>query len=122
MLMRERLASLTAATALVAGAMVLAPAANAAERNYEVVVCNEDGSFNGGTANVGGYNQYNQFVHTPNFPIRWDCGYQVHWWFKPNQTVEINARKFHGTKWYRFYRNLSSCRANTASHRICLIP
>ncbi|REK86535.1 hypothetical protein DY245_31875 [Streptomyces inhibens] len=86
--------------------MVLTPAANAAERNYEVVVCDIDGYYS--TANVGGYNQNNQYVHTPNLSLGAKCGHQPHWWFKPNRTVEINVKDGVTGDWARHFRELSA--------------
>ncbi|MFE2413431.1 hypothetical protein ACFXDE_34355 [Kitasatospora sp. NPDC059408] len=102
------------------GLTVPAPAASAAERNYEVVVCSDHAYF-GQYANVGGYNQYNQYVHTPNFRLV-PCGHQPHWWFKPNQTVEINAQNVSTGEWERHFMKLSNCWHSSRSQLGCNLP
>ncbi|MFF3907784.1 hypothetical protein ACFYZJ_17685 [Streptomyces sp. NPDC001848] len=124
-IVRKCLASWGVATAVITSAMVFSPAANAAERNYEVVICSEDGGLEG-PVNVGGWNQNNQYVHTPNFMLydTGTCGHQPHWWFKPNQTVEINVKI--NRDWTRYFRNLKTdCSTGAVSHPtqiVCAIP
>lgn len=113
-------ASVTAAIAATAG-----PTTAAAQRNYEVEVCSSGGGYDGATANVAAYNQDNKYTHTPNFRISDDslgCGYQPHYWFKPNQVVTINARMLEGD-WRRYYRNLAKCQIDSShpSARMCYI-
>ncbi|MEV5441007.1 hypothetical protein AB0N23_00360 [Streptomyces sp. NPDC052644] len=121
-------AALGGAVTLVAGGVAVAPGAYAAERNYEVIVCALDHDFT--KANVGGYNQHNEYVHTPNFPLtRWststNCGYQKNWWFKPTGTVEINYYDSASTaenKWKRVHRKLSNCPITGSGRtRLCSI-
>ncbi|MEV7960429.1 hypothetical protein ACFVZR_34415 [Streptomyces sp. NPDC058316] len=108
---------------MVAGTAAMAPTASAAERNYEVVVCT-DGAYYYSTANVGGYNQNNQYVHTPNFQLNdlGYCGHQPRWWFKPNQSVEINVKNNGTGDWDRYYIKMSNCRAINTSQRACDLP
>ncbi|MGW3124565.1 hypothetical protein ACWDBW_47000 [Streptomyces sp. NPDC001107] len=84
----------------------------AAERNYMAGVCGPNNSGKYDMANVGGWNQHDQFVHTPNFWLDGGsqlCGIQEHWWFKPHQTLEINVRGAVDETWHRFYRKFDNC-------------
>jgi hypothetical protein len=121
----KRIALIAAAT--VAGLGLLGPAANAAERNYEAEICSDGGGYDLGTVNVGGYNQDGEFVHTPNFQLGSSgpgCNYKSNWWFKPDQSIEINARLYGETTWHRYYRNFAKCAVDTnhTSARECYIP
>ncbi|SDU10186.1 hypothetical protein [Amycolatopsis keratiniphila] len=116
--------ALAAAVSLVciAGGSAAALPATAAERNYEAVVCDEWTQYD--WANVGGWNQHNQFVHTPNFSLDGigGCGHQPRWWFKPNQNVEINARKVGSKTWVRIHQHFrDDCRRWGTSKRTCTI-
>ncbi|GLY80391.1 hypothetical protein [Actinoallomurus iriomotensis] len=116
----------TGTAAIVADIGLISPAANAAERNYEAEICSDGGGYDLALVNVGGYNQNNNFVHTPNFrltSVGHGCNYKVNWWFKPNQTIEINARMYGETTWHRFYRNFAHCAIDSihTSARMCYI-
>jgi hypothetical protein len=82
----------------------MVPAANAAQRNWEVGVCFNGKGFDYGYASVAGYNQYNKYVRTPDFRLGKSCGYMPHWWYKPNQTLSIVARRQHRNIGEQFYR------------------
>jgi hypothetical protein len=100
----KRLAVL--ATTLTASlGLVVIPAADAAQRNWEVGVCFNGKAFAYGYANVAGYNQHNKYIRTPDFRLGKSCGYMPHWWYKPNQTLSIVARKQHESIGYEFFRN-----------------
>ncbi|WP_413804550.1 hypothetical protein [Streptomyces sp. OE57] len=112
----------TAAVFAIAGASLLGlcpNTAHAAARNYEAVICDntDDGNYYT-KGNVGGYNQNNQFVHTPNFVIG-PCGYQPNWWFKPNQKIEVNLYIAERHTWVRKYPKFSSCELIGNSQRVC---
>ncbi|MFJ9797702.1 hypothetical protein [Streptomyces sp. NPDC101145] len=112
---------------LVIGGTATASAGVAAERNYQVIVCAQNSHYT--KANVGGYNQHNDYVHTPNFALtQWDlsivCGYQKSWWFKATGTVQINyydSASSAENKWKRVYRKLSNCPITDPDKRLCTI-
>ncbi len=89
---------------LLLGLSAGAAPASAAERNYQANICQSGVAYT--VANVGGWNQYNQFVHTPNFTIAnaYGCGYQPRWWFQPNRNIEINAYNDIEGRWKRIHR------------------
>ncbi|WP_242903048.1 hypothetical protein [Actinomadura terrae] len=95
----------------VAIAVTSASPAVAAVRNYEAEICSKSHLYAGSSGNVGGYNQNNRFVHTPNFNVGNErgCGYKPKYWFMPNQTIEINVYNQRTEKWDRYYRKFSKC-------------
>jgi hypothetical protein len=100
-----------AVAALCTGLVTTTGSAQGAERNYEAYVCAKNTRTGYLYANVGGYNQHGKYVHTPNFGLydEWPddvvCGEQSNWWFKPRQTLTINAYNTRTHKWVRFYKN-----------------
>jgi hypothetical protein len=111
-----------------------AGASAAAERNYQAWICVKDSRGKSFTkANAGGYNQNGKYVHTPNFALSHDyqdgsdpylihCGQKNRWWFKPNQTIEINVYNTRGDRWERHYRKFKEqCHLADRSTRGCTI-
>lgn len=98
-----------------------ADAGATASRTYLAGVC---GASRYRVANVGGWNQSNEFVHTPNIVLtgsRQMCGFQDNWWFRPKQTLEINALDAHH-RWRRVFRSFAACRlADGYAIRWCFI-
>ncbi|MFG2863632.1 hypothetical protein [Streptomyces sioyaensis] len=84
-----------------------------AVENVQVWVCDwtvdgPDYPANYTKANVGGWNQNNQYVHTPNFRLDASphCNVQLNWWF--HGTVTINAYQAGKGTWKRYYCNLDA--------------
>ncbi|MEV7123176.1 hypothetical protein [Kitasatospora griseola] len=120
----------TAVGVSVAALTVLAGAVTpvyAAERNYQAWICSKNSYGKDFTkANVGGYNQNGKYVHTPNFALSDEyegdihCGQQDRWWFKPNQTLQINVFNSRSDRWERVYRNFKTqCHLVDKSSRGC---
>jgi hypothetical protein len=95
----------------------VAPAANAAQRNYEAGICINSGG-NHAPAWVSGYNQNNQYVTTPVFRLGKHCGYMSHWWFKPNQNLKVGVRLNGRAGWSFNYADFRHCKIGSHNHSV----